>query len=113
MRAITEIVTDLRSWTVENGAIMVMLSQFNRTTSSEYKLKPRAQGLWGGMILEASSDLVILLDHSRYSRVDKIGKTWVIIDKNRHGPSGEVPIEWDYRTLRMREGLDDEVDSWP
>ncbi len=32
---------------------------------------------------------------------------------NRHGDHGEIPIEWDYRTLRVREALPDEVDEWP
>jgi replicative DNA helicase len=67
------------------------------------------------MILEASSDMVLLLDHSRYERDnDKhIARTWLIVDKNRHGPVGDLPVLWDYRTLRMREGLEDEIDEWP
>ena len=113
LRAISYIVTDLRAWAANKGAILVMLSQFNRVTSSEYRARPRCQGLWGGMILEASSDLVLLLDHSRYTRVDHMAKTWVLVDKNRHGPTTDLPIEWDYKNLRMREALDDEIESWP
>lgn len=112
-RAITEITTDLRAWAVNEGAVVVALSQFNRQTSAEYRLRPRAQGLWGGMILEASSDLVLLLDHSRYEREGKLARTWLIVDKNRHGPVGEIPVLWDYRYLRMEEGLPDEEDQWP
>ena len=111
-RAITQTVTDLRAWAANEGVVIVALSQFNRQTSSEYKLRPRSQGLWGGMILEASSDLVLLLDHSRYLRTDNTAQTWLLIDKNRHGPVGEVPVEWNYRTLRMREAMPDEADTW-
>ena len=114
-RAITQIVTDLRAWAVNSGCTIVCLSQFNRTTSAEYKLPPRSQGLWGGMILEASSDMVLLLDHSRYERKPgaSTAMTYLIIDKNRHGPVGELPIMWDYRSLKMREGEPDETQAWP
>lgn len=114
-RAMTELVTDVRTWALNESATVVALSQFNRQTSAEYGLKPRSQGLWGGMILEASSDMVLLLDHSRYRRSDdgKMAKTWVVVDKNRHGPTGDIPVEWDYRTLQMREAMDDETSEWP
>lgn len=114
-RAITEVTTDLRAWAVNNGVVVIALSQFNRTTSSEYHARPRSQGLWGGMILEASSDLVLLLDHSRYDRdhFNHVARTWLLVDKNRHGPVGDLPVLWDYRTLTMREGLPDEVSQWP
>lgn len=112
-RAITEIVTDLRAWAVNERITVVCLSQFNRTTSANYTDRPRSQGLWGGMILEASSDLVLLLDHSRYERDGHLAKTHLIVDKNRHGPVGEIPIEWDYRTLQMRQAEPDEMDEWP
>lgn len=112
-RAITTITTDLRNWCVNNGATVVALSQFNRTTSADYTQTPRCQGLWGGMILEASSDVVLLLDHSRYKREDHLARTWLVIDKNRHGWTGELPVLWDYRALRMFEGKEDEIGDWP
>ena len=114
-RAITSVTTDLRTWAANEGVTLVVLSQFNRLTSAEYNYRPRCQGLWGGMILEASSDLVLLLDHSRYERDQTSGlaRTWLIVDKNRHGPVGDIPILWDYKTLRVREGLEDELDAWP
>lgn len=113
-RAITETVTELRGWAVNEAATVIALSQFNRQTSAEYHLKPRCQGLWGGMILEAASDLVLLLDHSRYRREeDNTAKTWVTVDKNRHGPLGDIEVEWNYRTLRMTEGLEHELAQWP
>tara|TARA_Y100001960_G_C14366910_1_gene677175 strand:+ start:59 stop:280 length:222 start_codon:yes stop_codon:yes gene_type:complete len=70
-------------------------------------------GLFGGMILEASCDLILLLDHSRYERDGNTAKTWLIVAKNRHGPTVEIPIEWDYRTLSIREADPDEESSWP
>ena len=70
-------------------------------------------GLFGGMILEASCDLIALLDHSRYERDQNTARTWLIIAKNRHGPTLEIPIEWDYRTLSVREGDPHEEHLWP
>ena len=105
--------TDLRAWGVNNASTIVNLSQFNRQTSSEYNIRPRPQGLWGGMILEATSDLVLLLDHSRYVRTGHEAKTWVLAAKNKHGPTGEIPVHWDYRTLQMREAKPDEEHEWP
>ena len=107
------VVTSLRAWGVQNEATIVCLSQFNMTTSSNYEQSPRMTGLFGGMILEASCDLIVLLDHSRYERYNNTSKTWLIVAKNRHGPTVENPIEWDYRTLTAREALSDEEHSWP
>ena len=70
-------------------------------------------GLFGGMILEASCDLILLLDHSRYEREGNTAKTWLIVAKHRHGPTVEIPIEWDYRTLSVREADPDEEYRWP
>ena len=65
------------------------------------------------MILEASSDLVLLLDHSRYERHMNSAMTYLCAAKNRHGPTIEIPIEWDYRTLSVREGDPHEEHLWP
>ena len=112
-RAIAEITTDLRAWAANTGSVILALSQFNRQTSAEYSLQPRPQGLYGGMLLEASSDLVLLLDHSRYKRDGHLARTWLLAAKNRHGPQGQIPILWDYKSLQMREALDDELAEWP
>lgn len=112
-RATQRIVTELRAWGVDNQCTIVCLSQFNRTTSGNYDSTPRSQGLFGGMILEASSDLCLLLDHSRYERDMNTARTFLVTAKNRHGPTVEIPIEWDYRTLSVREADPDEENLWP
>ena len=68
------------------------------------------------MSLEANSDQVVLLDHSRYEQdplKSHLARTWMVLDKNRHGPRGSFPVEWDYRTLSIREALPDEEAEWP
>lgn len=111
--AISHVVTYLRGWALNNGCVLIALSQYNRETSKNYYESPSAQSLWGGMMLEASSDIVLLLDHSRHSKEGTLAKTWLIVDKNRHGPRADIPIQWDHRTLACTQALSYAVDSWP
>ena len=115
MRAISEVTTDLRTYCANNGITALVLSQFNRTTSSEYRIRPRVSGLWGGAIIEQSSDLVILLGHHAYERDEARAeaRTWLLVEKNRHGPCGDIPIHYSYKTLIQRQGLADELSAWP
>lgn len=114
-RRVTEVTTHLRAFAMQNQCVVIALSQFNRATSGNYGESPRPQGLHGGMILEASSDLILLLDHSRTERDDRmLGRTFLLLAKNRHGPLGEIPIEWDYTTLKVRECVpEEEPHDWP
>ncbi len=115
-RETSVIANAMRRYAREHRVVVVGLSQFNRRTSADYSQPPRIQGLHGGMALEANSDQVLLLDHSAYQRDSvhpHLARTWLILGKNRHGGTGSVPIEWDYRTLRVREAQPDEEDLWP
>lgn len=115
-RAVAETAVSLRAFAHNHNVTVVGLSQFNRGTSSNYQDSPRCQGLHGGMALEANSDQIVLLDHSRYEKdEDKphLARSYLIVDGNRHGPSGDIPVLWDYRTLQIREGLPDEENEWP
>ena len=63
-----------------------------------------------------NGDIVLLLDHSRFARDEAdrvIARTWLLVAKNRHRAVGEIPIEWNYRTLQVREALQDEEHLWP
>lgn len=113
-KQVAEVTTHIARFTKATQSTVVALSQFNRRTSADYTQPPRAQGLHGGMIVEATADQVILLDHSRYEKRDKgYARSWLLIDLNRHGESGSLPIEWNYNTLTLREALPDEEIQWP
>jgi replicative DNA helicase len=112
-RQVSEVTTHLARFAKVNASTVIALSQFNRQTSRDYSQPPRAQGLHGGMIVEATADQVILLDHSRYAKNEHLAKSWLIADLNRHGESGSIPIEWDYRTLGVRQAMPDEESEWP
>ena len=104
----------IRGFAKANKVITVGLSQFNRETSKNYEGSPAIQGLHGGMSMEADADQVLMLDHSQYQRVDDVGAmTWLLLGKNRHGPTGKIPIWLSYKNLQIRQALADEVSDWP
>lgn len=112
-REVTNVSDTIREFGKRYGVITLGLSQLNRATSANYADSPRAQGMIGSSRLENDADLVLILDHSRFERDEGGAKTWLLVSKNRSGPTGEIPIRWDYRTLRIREALPDEEDLWP
>lgn len=106
----------VRQFAVETDSVTIGLSQLNRSTSANRSESPIVEGLKSTSSLEQDSDQVLLLDHSRYERqrgpnTDK-AKTFLLLAKNRHGATGEIPVEWDYRTLRIRQALPDEEGEW-
>lgn len=105
----------IREFAKRLNIVTVGLSQFNRQTSANWHESPTIQGLMGGSSVENDSDQVLLLDHSRYRplKPERRALTWALLSKNRHGDQGVIPIEWDYRTLRVREALPHEESEWP
>jgi replicative DNA helicase len=91
----------LRDLTHTLGVTLVALSQFNRQTSAARSERPVAQGLMGGSAIENDSHQVLLFDHSRFVRSGMQADTWLIVDKNRHGSVDDIPVRWDYTTLRL------------
>lgn len=79
----------------------IALSQFNRETSKAREERPQAQGLMGSSSIENDSHQVVLIDHSRHERNANLADTWLILDKNRHGPVLDIPVTWDYRNLTL------------
>lgn len=99
----TELVShQLRELAQKHNVVMIMLSQFNRETSKMRGERPISQGLMGGSALENDSHMIALFDHSRYTRTGPDAETWLIIDKNRNGAVVDIPVAWDYRTLRLK-----------
>lgn len=83
------------------GVTLVTLSQFNRQTSANRAERPVAQSLMGGSAIENDSHQVLLFDHSRFVRNGGTADTWLLMDKNRHGSAADIPVRWEYRTLRL------------
>lgn len=112
---ITEVSHAVRTLAKRLKVVTLCLSQLNRLTTRERGARPAKEGMIGGSSLENDADQVLLLDHSR--RTDLYGadgkprgwEGWINLDKNRHGPSGEIPIRFDPETFRIRERLPDEI----
>ncbi len=97
---ITEVSHEVRNQASLLGAVSIGVSQFNRSTSTS-KESPAIQGMMGGSSLENDGDQVLLLDHSTYKDTgDHQAMIKLLVAKNRHGSLGEVPLMWDYNTLR-------------
>ena len=113
-REVSNISSGILEFAKRLNVLTVGLSQLNRETSKNRTGTPFVEGLIGSSSLENDADQVLLLDHSRYARgVDRSARTYALLAKNRHGGQGEIPIHWDYKTLRVREALPDEEGEWP
>jgi len=112
---ISDVSNSLREFAKRTHSTVIALSQLNRTVSANRAESPIVQGLMGSSSVENDSDQVVLLDHSRYEydKATRTARTWLLLGKNRHGARGEIPIEWNYQNLRLREADPDEEDQWP
>lgn len=101
----------------EHEVTIVGLSQLNREASRDRTRVPIMQDLLGGTSLESNTQVVIMLDHSRYERDEQhphLGRTFLLLDKNQQGPKGfECAVEIDHRNLGYREARPDELHLWP
>lgn len=95
----------LRKWAHKERVGMVCTSQYNNETNKETDKPPTIYGLHGGGSIAHNSELALLLDHSRYIDLPDERKaiTFLVAAKNRHGPKGDIPIMWDYRTLTAKQ----------
>ena len=109
---VTEVSHVVRGLAKEYRVTTVGMSQLNRETSKAQET-PHKEGLMGGSPLENDADQVLLLDHSRIGRDAKTGGilSFAVLDKNRHGPGGEIPTHLSTRTLSMTEVDDDHMDE--
>ena len=110
---VTEISRAIRGVAHHKKVVTMGLSQFNRTTSANYTDKPKVQGLFGASGMENDANQVVMIDHSRYEKTPQGNRTYVLVGKNRHGPTPEIPILLDTRSLQMIEAMPHEESQWP
>ena len=97
---ITEVSHAIQGTAADLGVVSIGVSQFNRATSGSTE-QPKVQGMMGGSALENDSDQVLLLDHTSYKETGRAqAMIKLLVAKNRHGSCGEIPLMWDYTTLR-------------
>jgi KaiC/GvpD/RAD55 family RecA-like ATPase len=81
----------------------LLLSQLNRSTTSDKGAPPTIFGLAGSSAIENDADQVLLIDQSAKTE-DLYGKNFtVLLEKNRHGPSASIPVRMDTLNLQLLE----------
>ncbi|MDN5916630.1 MAG: AAA family ATPase [Pseudonocardia sp.] len=98
---ISRISTDLKRLAMELGIPVVVPAQLNRNPSARADQRPTKADLRGSGRIEQDSDVVILLwrapiaaeGHELGGKPNPYELTF-IVDKNRHGPPGEIRLRW-------------------
>jgi KaiC/GvpD/RAD55 family RecA-like ATPase len=101
--AMRQVSATVQSRAYRDNVNTLALSQFNRSTTGNAESKPTIFGLMGGSSLENDADQIILLDHTSRQTSGTSVTMNALLEKNRHGPSAEIAITMDTRTLRMTE----------
>lgn len=96
---ISRISTDLKRLAMELGIPVIVPAQLNRNPAARADQKPTKADLRGSGRIEQDSDVVILLWRAPV-KMDG-GETFpdphnltFIVDKNRHGPKGDIRLRW-------------------
>ena len=110
--ALKDAVRGIVSFMESTGSLVVVASQFNPQSSAP-KVRPTIESLDSCPLLSKQAHFGWLLDHTRREDDEHITRTWLLVAKNRHGREGDIPIEIDYRTHRIRQALPDEEALWP
>ena len=104
---ITEVSHRLMQLAQYFGITTVAISQFNRTVNRFER--PSKFHLMGGGPIEQDAHQVLLLDHTRTRALNdkRRVESYIIVDKNRHGPIEDIPVVWDYNNLTV-----EQTDDW-
>ncbi|MDH0745754.1 AAA family ATPase [Pseudomonas sp. GD03842] len=92
-----EVVTDvskgIKRLAKELGIPILLLAQLNRGPSARASKKPTKSDLRDSGQIEADADVVILVHRDGESEAGQAGVTELIVDKNRHGPTGTCRVQ--------------------
>jgi replicative DNA helicase len=84
---------ELKALAMELGLALVVPAQLNRGPAGRQDSKPTMSDLRDSGQIEQDSDAVILLWH-QLNDGQPTGEVTFIVDKNRHGPKGEIKLRW-------------------
>lgn len=120
VQEITEITTGLKALAKELGIPVIALSQLSRQVESRDDKRPQLSDLRESGSIEQDADIVLFVYREEYylqnrepdvgskeyekwhSRMDEVrGKADVIIAKQRHGPTGIVPLSFQAQYTRF------------
>lgn len=84
---------ELKALAMELGIVVVVPAQLNRGPAGRADARPTMSDLRDSGQIEQDSDAVILLWHQLHDG-HPTGEVTLIVDKNRHGPRGEIGLRW-------------------
>lgn len=90
---VTEISKGLKRLAKELAVPIVVLAQLNRGPNARANKRPTKSDLRDSGQIEADADVVILVHRDGESDAGKAGVTELIVDKNRHGPTGACRVQ--------------------
>lgn len=89
------------------GIPLLLLAQLNREVENREGGKPRLRDLRESGSIEQDADSVLFIYQPDTD--DPIRRD-IVIAKNRHGPTGQISLEWHGRMLRFRDLVQPEID---
>jgi replicative DNA helicase len=120
VQEVTEITTNLKALAKELNVPIVALSQLSRQVENRDDKRPQLSDLRESGSIEQDADVVLFVFREEYYLANKEprpgteehlkwqtemaavhGKAEVIIGKQRHGPTGTVPLQFDAAVTRF------------
>lgn len=101
--AMRQVSAGVQSVAYRDDVNTLLLSQMNRSTTSDKGAPPTIFGLAGSSAIENDADQVLLIDQSAKTE-DLYGKNFnILLEKNRHGPNASIAVRMDTLTLQLLE----------
>lgn len=91
---VAEVSRQLKELALELDCAVVVPAQLNRESTRRADGRPTMADLRDSGQVEQDADAVILLHRTLDPAGNPTGTIVLIVDKNRHGPTGEVPLTW-------------------
>ncbi|MCK4843068.1 MAG: AAA family ATPase [Methylococcales bacterium] len=101
---VAEVVTSLKSLARELEIPVIGLAQVNRKVEERKDRRPHMGDLLESGVIEQEADVVMLLYRDEVYDKDTHDKgiIEILIDKNRHGPTGNLKFQWEGQTMQIR-----------
>lgn len=90
---VARVSTGLKNLAMELGCAVVVPAQLNRAPTARADQRPTKSDLRSSGKIEQDADVVVLLWHQKVDG-QPTGQVTFIVDKNRHGPKGDIDLRW-------------------